>query len=154
LLIIEAFAHAKEHIFVGMVKYLDWNKEPVDNSFVLPFSKRASFASEQELRIAYWDQNVQEKVNALCQKLSRHTMDHLYRRIAGSIDWNLIEDEVSKVPYIPGLYVPVDIEKLVNEIYVSPTSPDWFLEVVSAVCDKFSLKRAPVRSDLLSSPIR
>ena len=51
--IIEALADAEERTYVGMVKYLDWHNEPVDNTFIMPFSKRRSFSYENELRIVY-----------------------------------------------------------------------------------------------------
>jgi hypothetical protein len=152
--IIDALASANERIFVGIVKYFDWNTEPVDNSSAFPFSKRASFAYENELRLVYWESHVQEKVNALCAKLSSHTMDHLYRRIQTPLNWNLIEEEVRKIEYVPGIYIPVVLDSLIDDIYVSPTSADWFLEVVSVVCEKFSLKKVPIRSEIMSPPVR
>jgi hypothetical protein len=151
--IVESLAAAQERVFVGRVAYLDWNSERVDNSSVLPFSKRASFAYENELRLAFWDLTAQEKINALCANLASHKFDHLYRRITGPINWSLIEAEVATVDYLPGIYVPVAIDALINEVYVSPTSPDWFLDLVSTVCEKYMLNRKPVRSDLMSSPI-
>jgi hypothetical protein len=152
--IIEALADAKERLFVGLVKYLDWNSGPVDNTVLFPYSKRRSFDYEKELRIVYWDLDIQEPINALCQKLSNHTMDHLYRRITTPIDWTMIENEVAKVKYEQGRYITVKLDTLIRDIYVAPTSPDWFLEVIEEVCKKFSVARKPKRSDLLSSPIR
>jgi hypothetical protein len=152
--IIEALADTKEKFFLGMVKYLDWHNEPVDNTFVLPFSKRRSFNYERELRLAYWDLAVQGKINDLCQKLAAHMIDHLYRRITTPINWGMIEDEVANVKYAPGFYIPVKLDKLITEVYVAPTSPNWFLEVVEEVCNKFDVRKKPLRSDLLSSPIR
>jgi hypothetical protein len=81
-------------------------------------------------------------------------MDHLYGKIAGAINWELIEAEVRNVSYGPGVYIPVDVQRLIDEIYVSPGSPDWFLELIQSVCAKFALNRSPRRSDVLSSPIR
>jgi hypothetical protein len=152
--IVDALASAPQRVFLGLVKYLDWDKDIVNNSSVLPFSKRVSFSHESELRIVHWDSEVPERVNALCQKLSNHTMDHLYRRISTPINWDLIENEACMVAYKSGMYIPIDIESLIDQVYVAPTSPDWFLEVVQSVCEKFSLVRTPRRSDLLSSPMR
>jgi hypothetical protein len=152
--IIDALAQAEQRVFCGMVRYLDWSSEPVDNSFMLPFSKRASFAHENELRLVYWDLEVQSTINELCGRLAQHTYDHLYRRISGPINWALIEQDVERVQYVPGIYVSVELDRLIDEIYVSPASPDWFLEVVSEVCQRFSFGRTPLRSDLLSSPVR
>jgi hypothetical protein len=152
--IMESLVGASEILHIGMVKYLDWENETVDNTFVLPFSKRRSFAHEQELRIVYWDPDVQQQVNLLCQRLAQHTFDHLYRRITTPINWALIENDVSKVGYKSGIYIPVNIDELIEEVYVSPSAPDWFAEVVKAACDKFGLKKSPIRSDILSQPIR
>jgi len=66
--IIEALADAKERLFVGMVKYLDWNSEPVDNRTLFPFSKRRSFNYEHELRVVFWDLVAQEKINGPVSK--------------------------------------------------------------------------------------
>ena len=66
----------------------------------------------------------------------------------------MLEEDVAKVRYEPGLYISVNLDTLINKIYVAPTSPDWFLDVVNEVCHKFYVARKPRRSDLLSSPIR
>jgi hypothetical protein len=152
--IVSALAKAPQLLTAGIVKYLDWDKEPVDNSFVFPFSKRMSYRHENELRIVYWDTPVQESINALCQRLTRHMMDHLYRRISTPINWDLIRSDVEAVGYSEGVSVPVDLAELIDEVYVSPIAPDWFLEVVTSVSSRFSLTISPRRSDLLSSPMR
>jgi hypothetical protein len=152
--LIACLAGAPQRVFAGLVKYPDWNREPVNNTFVLPFSKRASFAHEREIRLVYWDEKVQEPINQLCSKLAQHTFDHLYRRISTEINWDMIAGACAAIKYKDGIYIPVDIELLVDEIYISPTSPAWFLDVVIATCEKFNLQKPLIRSDLLSSPIR
>jgi hypothetical protein len=151
---ISALSNSPHNLAVGVVKYLDWDKEPVDNSFVFPFSKRMSFRHENELRIVHWDLVVQEPINALCQRLASHMMDHLYRRFTTPINWDLIRSEVEAVPYKAGISIPVNLETLISDLYVSPTSPDWFLDLVATVSDRFSLRLLPKRSDLMSSPMR
>jgi hypothetical protein len=49
--IIAALSSAREQLFAGMVNYLDWHR---------------SFSYENELRLVYWDQAIQQKVNELC----------------------------------------------------------------------------------------
>jgi hypothetical protein len=149
-----ALVNEKARVFVGMVQYLDWSSEPVNNKTIFPFSKKVSYAYEQELRLALWNLTVQEKINDLCGKLFQHTMDHLNRRIQGPINWEMIEKEIDDVPFDPGVSIAVDLEKLVDQIYISPTSSDWFVDIVDQVCKKFGLNRSPIRSDLLSAPIR
>jgi hypothetical protein len=152
--IIEALADASERLFVGTVKYLDWQSEPVENTMLFPFSKRRSFDYEKEFRIVYWDLTIQEPINSSCQKLANHMMDHLYRRITTPIDWSMIDKECEQVQYEQGRYIRVNLNTLIKEVYVSPTSPDWVLEVVEEICKRFSIVRKPQRSDLLSAPIR
>ena len=81
-------------------------------------------------------------------------MDHLYRRIAGEIDWTIADKEADAVPYKAAMHVPIHLDTLVDEIYIAPTSPDWFLDVVQRVCKQFGLPISPKRSDILSSPLR
>ena len=110
---------------------------------------RKFFPPKRELRLVHWDLEVQEKVNTICRKLSSHTFDHLYRRISTPINWNLVEEEAARVPFKSGLYVPVNLERLVDEIYVSPTSAGWFREVVQSVCERYEFPKIPIQSDLL-----
>jgi hypothetical protein len=149
----EALATTQRRLFFGQVKYLDWTKQPVDNTLMFPLSKRASFEHEREWRLIYWDLETQAPINALCEKLTTHTMDHLFRRIGGTINWEMIERDAEAVPFQKGLYVKVDLERLIDEIYVSPTSPQWVLDAVAAVCEKFDLAPNPRRSDILSAPL-
>ena len=39
-----------------------------------------------------------------------------------------------------GEYSPVDLSVLIQEVFVSPLSPDWFAELVKSVSDKFGLQ--------------
>ncbi|MBA3868020.1 MAG: hypothetical protein H0X30_02595 [Anaerolineae bacterium] len=48
-----------------------------------------------------------------------------------------------------GIYIPVDIEELIEKIVVSPNAPRWFYELVSRIAEKYNLveKVAPSRLD-------
>lgn len=54
---------------------------------------------------------------------------------------------------IPGLYVPCDLNILIDEIFVSPESPNWFKELVSSILEKYSLDREVKRSNLDEDPL-
>jgi hypothetical protein len=47
-----------------------------------------------------------------------------------------------------GVVVRVDLEELIQDAYVSPGTPDWYLDVVRSVCDRYGLARTPVRSSM------
>jgi len=53
----------------------------------------------------------------------------------------------------PGLYIPCDLNILIDEIFVSPDSPDWFKEVVGSILEKYSLDREVKRSNLDEDPL-
>jgi hypothetical protein len=52
-----------------------------------------------------------------------------------------------------GLNIAVDIEMLIQEVYLAPTSPDWLAAVVQAVLDRFDIKRTVRHSALADDPI-
>lgn len=152
--ILRAFSKTSDRIFVGLVRYHDWLNDEVDSTFGFPLSKRMSFSHEQELRLIYWNLETQHSLNGVFEKLSRHTMDHLFRRISGPIDWDIVNVEASRVKFGDGLSIPLDIDMLIDEVYVSPTSGKWFLELIQEICKKFGLSRTPIYSDIHSAPIR
>jgi hypothetical protein len=51
-----------------------------------------------------------------------------------------------------GLYVPVELKALIEGVYVSPTSPPWFLEVVNSLLDVYDLPIRAQRSTLVGDP--
>lgn len=53
-----------------------------------------------------------------------------------------------------GLKVPIDLNRLISKIYVSPKSASWFLELVERVCKRYKLRVLPVRSSLYDDPIQ
>jgi hypothetical protein len=66
----------------------------------------------------------------------------------------VIEDDIERVKYPNGRYIDVDLVELIEEVRVSPTSGDWFLELVRSVSTKYGLAAKVTRSDILSSPVR
>jgi hypothetical protein len=52
-----------------------------------------------------------------------------------------------------GTSVAVDLEVLVDEVYVAPTTPSWFAEVVQSVLGQYGVSRAVRRSKLGEDPL-
>jgi len=52
-----------------------------------------------------------------------------------------------------GLYVKVNLNLLINKIYVSPYSKKWFIELVQSVAKRYHLKADVVNSSLKANPI-
>ena len=115
-------------VHVGMVKYIDYQTDliPYRNG-LLPFiTKRLSFEHEKELRALIW------------------TPEHGKNDMAPGI--NRYGDHA-------GLYVPVNLTKLIKRILVAPTAPHWMLELLESLVKKFDLELVVVQSDLASTPI-
>ena len=120
-----AFPLAPYKILAGPVNYLDYRTATIKElrGQVVFMSKRWSFEHEQEVRLLFW--SVDDAV--FCNTKENHEPP-------------------------PGYPVECELEELIQKAYVSPTSPDWFLGLVSRMCSQFGVRAGVVRSDLASSP--
>ncbi len=50
-----------------------------------------------------------------------------------------------KEPTYSGKAVPVDLNSLMNEVWVPPNSPDWFVGVVTVELEKYGFGGIPVK---------
>ncbi|TNB96928.1 DUF2971 domain-containing protein [Bacillus cereus] len=57
-------------------------------------------------------------------------------------------DENTKPPFDFGVDVTCDVEVLIEQIYISPTSPDWFVNLVRSVCKTYGLDKKVKKSTL------
>lgn len=51
-----------------------------------------------------------------------------------------------------GIYISVDIDKLIDRIYVSPYAPEWFVDVVKSVVEKYKINIPVLHSQMLEKP--
>ena len=51
-----------------------------------------------------------------------------------------------------GIVVPADINLLIENIYISPSAPKWFADVVSDINKKYKIKTPLVQSTLIDTP--
>ena len=113
-------------ISIGKIKYIDYENEwiPEGNSFYPFLHKRKSFEYEQELR-------------AILHRLP------------------LKEDEIvlGEELFECGLNVPVELDILVEKIFLSPTAPGWFYELVKSIANKFNFDKEIVQSNLNEDPV-
>lgn len=112
-------------IAVGMVAYVNYEEDRIPDDSLAPyFHKRKSFRHEQEYR-------------AIIQ--------HLKYKQNGEID-------VNKSTLQDGIYVPVDVEVLIEHVYISPTCPSWQKDVAQSILSKYRLKRNVKQSKLSEKP--
>jgi hypothetical protein len=118
-----AFNKTEEPILIGTVQYEDYNSYviPVGNVYHKYLTKRKSFEHEKEIRAI---------------------IDYMPFK-DGKIDFS--------EPLQVGEDIPVDLEVLIEKVYVSPDSPKWIYDLVVSVLKKYGLDRIEViQSDLNS----
>jgi len=110
---------------VGIVSYKNYDIEVIDDcdTFERYLHKRESFAHEQELR-------------AVIQDLPHdgHNFDH------------------SKLEGPTGRSMQVDIRDLIENVFVAPTAPPWFLDLVRKILKRYGLSLKLHDSNLRKAP--
>lgn len=112
-------------IHLGKIAYVDYDDEKIPEDTLSPyFHKRRSFEHEKEYRAVI--QRWKKKAN-------------------GKIDF-------TKLPFQEGIYVPIDLDKLIEKVYLSPTSPSWQQDVIKSLLNKYGLNRKIKHSKLANMP--
>lgn len=111
---------------LGLVNYIDYENSliPMNNAYYPYMNKRMSFEHEKEARI-------------VMQKLPLNE---------GGFDINLVNDK-------SGEFVNVDLNHLIDNIYVSPSASDWLTDLVAEVSKKYSLNASIIKSNLYVDPV-
>ncbi len=119
--------HTADPIYVGKVQYIDYDTDwmPEGNLFYPFIHKRRSFEHENELRAI------------------------LTRFLINKDGFDLSSESIQN-----GVLVSVDLEILIHNIYVSPTSPEWFYNLVKSILNKYGLSKNVKQSSLADdSPV-
>ncbi len=118
--------------FIGLVEYIDYDSQaiPLNNSFYPFVFKRKSFEHEKEVRVVYQETPVTTDIDGRNPRLDR-----------------------DKVNTNTGVNTPVELNELINRIFVSPTASDWLTKLVSDVARKYNIDAEVIKSDLYSGPI-
>jgi hypothetical protein len=118
--------YLSKDIHIGMVKYIDYDKEWIPEKNILtPFLyKRRSFEHERELR-------------ALLNLSNKTELDNL---------------ELPATPAFNGKWINVDLRFLIENIFVSPNSPNWYYDLVKDTVSVYKLNINVVRSSLEEQP--
>lgn len=137
----------KNIVFAGKVKYIDYEKEiiPEKNIYLPAFHKRKSFEHENEFRAVLKHPMFEQAGSKLTIYPDIAMPDTMNPE---NVMWT--EDRLGK----PGVLVAVNLDALIEKIYVSPTAEDWFLNLVKSISARYSLNKDIVQSSLADkSPI-
>ncbi|EGR3395404.1 DUF2971 domain-containing protein [Vibrio parahaemolyticus] len=118
----DAMSDSEEVIQIADVVYKDYNDIVFSpNNLFTPFiTKRKSFEHENEVR-AYIVKDIGD--------LNNHI-------------------ELHDTPIDSGISVKVDLTILIDEIYISPTAPSWFLMLVKSLLEKYEMQHVVNQSAL------
>jgi hypothetical protein len=140
-----AFETAEETVKIGVVNYDDFRNSrtatpyDVDNFYM---RKRTAFGHEKELR-------------AVVRKFDMNTV-MFYRNADGSRgtrDKHDIAQPVATILKVPGIYVTVDLEKLIEKIVVAPMASGWFSQLVADLIKTLGYKFEVLQSELSRTPV-
>ena len=115
-----------QKIYLGTVRYIDYEKDHIDGGNILgPFlHKRKSFEHERELR-------------GLIMKWP-----------TGSDGINFEEETIEG-----GIPIKVDLEELIEKIYVAPNAPGWFVNLVKTAVKRYGYDIEVIHSEMNNTPM-
>ena len=120
---------SEDDVFIGKVKYIDYETEFIDanNQYGSLIHKRKSFEHEKEVRavITKWPKLSDDKIN--------------FKNAPDTIKG--------------GIPVKMDIENLVEKIYIAPNSPEWFADLLTAIIKKYGYNFEIIHSKMNESPL-
>ncbi len=118
-------------IYMGKVQYRDYATEPmpIGNAFHPFMFKRKSFEHEREVRAVI----------------------PVFPLIEDSQGLQRLPNDLTNLE--AGKSVRMSLEDLVEGVYVAPSAPNWFREVVEAVTREYGLAHKPIRSSLDEKPL-
>ena len=118
---------------IGVVNYIDYSPESSDTIDVLKwaslplFHKRKNFEHERELRaIIPFPTQCFPKGG----KLTKEILDN----------------------FPQGLLIPVDLDSLIEKIYIAPSSPPWIKDLLNSILKKYEVNKEILPSALDQSP--
>ncbi len=123
----DCFGNETPNIHIGKVRYIDYLKDSIsEENFFNPFlRKRKGFEHAREVRAIVFA-------------------------------YGKIEDGMPNLPppaFPNGMPVLVDLDKLIDRIYLAATSPTWLHELVKSFTSKYGLDKEVLPSSLDDKPV-
>jgi hypothetical protein len=121
----------EENEKISLVTYIDYTTDTIPvskNAYLALIHKRKSFEHEKELRAII-------------------TFPHQIFPSGGELPKELLDN------FPKGILIPVDLDILIEKIYIAPTSPQWMKELLTSISRKYELRKEILQSTLDLSPI-
>jgi hypothetical protein len=120
----ESFHVADEPVYIGKVNYFDESAEtlPLNGEYAPFLNKRNVYNYENEIRCCYSVEKANDE----------------------DFNWENTEEP-------NGVFIPIDLEKLIKKLYISPNSPKWFKDVVKDINSKYGIDAELIQSKVFES---
>jgi hypothetical protein len=120
----KSFEKTPAAIHIGKVNYFDESAESlaVDGEFSPFLNKRNVYNYENEVRCCYVAQEAKNE----------------------NFDWERTDEP-------NGVFIEVDLKKLIQKLYISPNSPKWFKDVVKDINSKYGMDAELIQSKVFES---
>jgi hypothetical protein len=128
-------------IVVGQIEYIDYNKYIMieGNPLFAFYYKRKSFEHEHELRAAFTRIPTENGIFINLANIRKEDYNV-------GIDHSVNLDNIVEI-------VPINLNTLIEKIYVPPTADDWFKEIIESLLKKFRVRANVERSELERDPL-
>jgi hypothetical protein len=124
--------YSRNSILIGKMNYIDYNTEVIDvfkNTLFPIVHKRKSFEHEKELRaVVFYPKE-------------------FYREISSNPPQGTYDSDSR------GIYVDVDLNALIERIYVAPTTEPWINDLLISITQKYGIDKPIKQSSLDANPI-
>jgi hypothetical protein len=124
-------------VHISVINYLDdtaflseYSSVPDERIFIPFVNKRKYFGYEQELRAVFSELSKEERGKIVKE-------DH---------------PQIATAPRTEGLWQQVQLNELIEEVFIAPTAPTWFRDLVNNVSKKYGLKKPARQSSLDQIP--
>jgi hypothetical protein len=138
----DLFNELPNNVYLGTVRYANYLNEliPDANMFCRFLHKRQSFQHEQEIRAVIWDKDRENYPT--------------YSYLPGDQDnAPIITVTKGQENTELGKSIPISVDNLIENIYVAPTAPTWFLDVVKSIVHKYVPLKPVLQSTIDVEPI-
>jgi hypothetical protein len=132
------FRNTPDEVYMGEVQYIDHATFTPPSSLFRPTDylfKRLAFQHEREVRVGTYSRDVHMEFF--------NDVGILKTPAAGATAENIL-----KFPATKGVYVEIDVPELIDNVVVSPLSPDWFSDLVVSVSKKLGYEFEVIPSQM------
>jgi hypothetical protein len=130
----------EDTIWIGKVQYLDFSKDWLDewnNIFQAFVTKRKSFEYENEIRAITCLPDNHASSEWIIKTSNKEKVSSFKPRVVNPRE---LTDK--------GKYVSVDLQILIEKVYIAPYAEAWFKEVLESLLSKYELNATVTKSDL------